>query len=131
MGFLGKLLGMGIGTTVESIAGVVDKFVETEEEKKAAEVVMMKLKQNEAKWQSEITKVQAAHRSIFVAGARPFLLWVCGIGFLFVFLINPILQWALGMPGPVLPVDIMMELTIGMLGLSGLRTIEKITGVAK
>lgn len=131
MGFLSKLLGLGVGTTVESIGKVVDKFVETDEEKKAAEVVMMKLMQEPDKWQSEITKVQAAHRSLFVAGARPFIMWVMGCGFLFAFLINPILQWSLSIAGPALPVDIMMELTLGMLGLSGLRTFEKITGVAK
>ena len=76
--------------------------------------------------------IQAQHRSTFVAGARPFILWVCGLGFLFSFVINPILQWIAPESGsPVLPLDVMMELTLAMLGLAGLRTVEKLQGKSK
>ena len=79
--------------------------------------------------QAEIMKVQANHRSSFVAGARPFLMWVCGLGFLFAFVINPILQWIAPQLGaPELPLDAMLELTLAMLGLAGLRTVEKLKG---
>jgi len=59
-------------------------------------------------------------------------MWVCGFGFMFAFLINPILQWLLPHIGaPELPLDVMMELTLAMLGLAGLRTYEKLKGVSK
>jgi hypothetical protein len=59
-------------------------------------------------------------------------MWVCGLGFLFAFVINPILMWLMPEVGaPELPLDVMMELALAMLGLAGLRTIEKIKGVAK
>jgi hypothetical protein len=81
--------------------------------------------------QAEISRVQAGHRSIFVAGARPFLMWVCGLGFLFAFVINPVLQWlAPELGSPELPLDAMLELTLAMLGLAGLRTVEKLNGKA-
>ena len=131
MGFLSKLIGGGIGQMADGIAGAIDRFVETPEEKKAAELLKMKAQREPAKWQAEISKAQVAHRSLFVAGARPFIMWVCGLGFLFSFVINPIIQWISGDPGPQMPIDIMMELTIAMLGLSGLRTFEKLTDRAK
>jgi hypothetical protein len=57
-------------------------------------------------------------------------MWVCGVGFLMAFVVNPIMQW-FGLALVVLPVEVMMELTLAMLGLSGLRTIEKLKGVSK
>jgi hypothetical protein len=68
---------------------------------------------------------------MFVAGWRPAVGWVCAIGLAFVFLVNPIIQWVTGEPGPVLPTDIVFELMLGMLGLGGLRTYEKLSGRTK
>ena len=131
MGFLSKIIGGSIGEMADGVASAIDRFVETPEEKKAAELLKLKAQKEPAKWQAEINKMQATHRTIFVAGARPFIMWVCGAGFLFSFVINPIIQWISGDPGPQMPVDIMMELTIAMLGLSGLRTFEKLTNRTK
>ena len=44
--------------------------------------------------QAEINKIEAAHISIFVAGWRPFIGWVCGVGILWAFIIQPIAIWA-------------------------------------
>jgi hypothetical protein len=50
---------------------------------------------------------------------------------LFAFVINPILQWvAPELGSPELPLDAMLELTLAMLGLAGLRTVEKLNGKA-
>jgi len=121
----------GVVETVKGVADVVDKFVETDDEKRAFETVMARMTQEPGLAQVELNKIGAAHRSIFVAGWRPFIGWVCGVGLAFAFLVNPALQWATGKAGPELPLDIMLELVIGMLGLAGLRTVEKITGRAK
>lgn len=131
MSILGWLFGGGVSKAATGIADAVDRFVETPEEKKAAAIIRRKLELEPAKEQTEINKIQAAHSSIFVAGARPALLWVCATGFFFSFIVNPILQWITDNPGPQMPVDIMMELTLGMLGLAVLRTVEKIKGVAR
>ena len=57
-------------------------------------------------------------------------MWVCGVGFLMAFVANPVMQW-FGLEPIILPVEVMLELTLAMLGLSGLRTIEKLKGVSK
>jgi hypothetical protein len=131
MGWLGRFVGGGVVETAKGVADVVDKFIQTDDEKAAFKTVMARMAQEPGLAQVELNKIGAAHRSVFVAGARPFILWVCGVGLAFSFLINPILQWASGDPGPELPTDIIMELVLGMLGLAGLRTVEKLTGVAK
>lgn len=131
MSFLTKLIGGSITETAKGVADVVDKFVETPDEKAAFKTVMAKMAQEPGLAQVELNKVGAAHRSIFVAGARPFLLWVCGVGLAFAFIVNPVIQWTTAAPGPELPTGIMLELVIAMLGLAGLRTAEKMVGVSK
>lgn len=130
-GWVGKMLGGGVVEGVKGIAGVINTFVETPEEKKAAKIIMTKLQQRPNEVQAEINRIEAGHRSLFVAGARPFLLWVCGFGFALTFLINPIIEWITGYPGCQIPIDIMLELTLAILGLSGLRTYEKLKGLTK
>lgn len=79
--------------------------------------------------QMEINKVQAAHKSLFVAGPRPFLMWVCGFGFAYNVLIHPILDIWLEMPtvDPALLYPTLMAL----LGLGTMRSVEKTKGVAR
>jgi len=132
MGWLSSLVGGSVVEPIAAIGSVLDNLITTDEERAAADLLKSKLAQQPQMAQAEINKVQAQHRSTFVAGARPFLMWVCGLGFLFAFVINPILQWlAPHLGAPELPLDAMLELTLAMLGLAGLRTAEKIKGVAK
>ena len=87
--------------------------------------------------QMEVNKVEAAHRSIFVAGWRPFIGWTCGVGILYHFIIRDIIGWCLMVWAPDLPalpifdISELMTLITGMLGLGGLRTYEKFKGVSK
>lgn len=131
MGFFSALVGGGVVTAAEGVANVVDKFVETPDEKRAWDQVKAKMAQEPQIAQIELNKVEASHRTVFVAGWRPAAGWACALGLVFVFLINPVIQWISGNPGPVLPTDIMFELMLGMLGLGGLRTFEKLTGKTK
>ena len=66
-----------------------------------------------------------------MAGWRPAIGWVCAAGLAFPFLVNPILQWWTGQAGPELPMEAMTTLIMALLGLGGLRTVEKVTGKAK
>lgn len=132
MSWFSKLFSVASAEPIKAIGTVLDDLFTSDEEELTLEIVKQRLAQKPALVQAEIMKVQAQHRSIFVAGARPFLMWVCGFGFLFAFVINPLLQWLMPDAGtPELPLDVMMELTLAMLGLAGLRTVEKIKGVAK
>jgi len=132
MSWLRGIFSTQITEPIKAVGGILDEIFTSDEEELNLALIKQRLKQQPSLVQAEINKVQANHRSIFVAGARPFLMWVCGFGFMFAFIINPILQWLFPEIGaPKLPLDTMMELTLGMLGLAGLRTIEKIKGVSK
>lgn len=124
--------GKAVAEPIEAVGNVLDALFTSDDERLDKELIKQRLAQQPALAQAEITKVQAQHRSTFVAGARPFILWVCGFGFLFSFVINPVIQWIHPEAGsPVLPLEVMMELTLAMLGLAGLRTIEKLQGKSK
>ncbi len=116
---------------IEAVGGILDDLFTSDEEELNIEVIKQRLAQKPSMAQAKINEVSAQHRSVFVAGARPFLLWVCGLGYAFAFLANPVIQWVTGVPGPVLPMEAMGSLTMGMLGLAGLRTAEKMKGVSK
>ena len=90
--------------------------------------------------QLEINKTEAQHGSIFVAGWRPFIGWVCGAALVWNFIIQPLLLWVAWMM-PDLGIDMstapkldsgeLMTVLLGMLGLGGLRTYEKRLGVSR
>jgi hypothetical protein len=86
--------------------------------------------------QAETNKIEASHRSVWVAGWRPCLGWVAALGFAWVFLLQPLILWGLAMSGTDVPLpdfqtDALLELTFAMLGLAGLRTYEKQKGLTK
>jgi len=86
--------------------------------------------------QLEINKAEASHRSIFVAGWRPFIGWTCGLALAWTYVGVPIAQFILAQTGhlidlPALDMSQMMPVLMGMLGLGGLRTFEKFKGVSK
>ena len=127
--FLG--IGADLASPVEAVGNAFDKLFTSDEEKAQAAAVMEKLRQQPAALQVEINKLEAQHRSVFVAGARPAILWICAAGLAFAFLINPVIQWYTGNPGPELPLQYVMELVWAILGLGTLRTWEKVQGRAK
>lgn len=109
------------------------------DKKRQAELVLLQLKnsQEQLMGQLEINKVEAAHRSVFVAGWRPFIGWCCGLGVAYSFFLRPILTWALMMwhpsypPLPALDNAELLAMVGGLLGIGGLRTFEKAKGVAR
>lgn len=132
MGLL-SFLGVGKQATdgITALGNVFDKMFTSDEERAQAEAVLTKIAQQPHLLQAEINKIEASHRSIFVAGWRPFIGWVCGAGLAFPFLVNPLLQWFTGEPGPQMQVDALTTLVMALLGLGGLRTVEKLNGRAK
>ena len=133
MGILGTIFGGGAASAVNAVGSAFDKLFTSDEERSNAELVLERLRQNPHILQAEINKIEANHRSLLVAGWRPFIGWVCGIGLLWAFIGQPIFQWAVVISGsnlvaPIVVTENMMELVLAMLGLGGLRTVEKIKG---
>ena len=85
--------------------------------------------------QIDINKAEAANPSVFVSGWRPFIGWVCGSACAWNWIGLPVAKVGLSMAGyqiDLAPANLteMLPVLMGMLGLGGLRTIEKINGVA-
>jgi hypothetical protein len=81
--------------------------------------------------QADINKTEAASAEIFVSGWRPFIGWVCGVAFAYHFIVQPLLAFAIANTGgdaelPAFDMNALSTVLMGMLGLGGLRTLEKI-----
>ncbi len=129
-----------ISDLIKPVSGLLDKFIpdKTEKMKIAHDLATMAEKHAHelAKGQLEVNKVEAAHKSLFVAGWRPYVGWVCGGAFTLHFIIKPILDYVLilfNIDPPDIDFDIKTLMTVlgGLLGLGGMRTYEKMKGVAR
>jgi len=130
-------MAFGIGEAVAAGLKVLDKFVPDPAAKAEAE---KELRDALLAWdtsQAKINEVEAANPNPFVSGARPALLWICAIGFGWHYIVYPALFFlgsifhVTGMPETSGIDGGLFELAIALLGLGGLRTYEKIKGVAR
>ena len=131
MGFLSKILGGGITEPIQAVGNVLTGIFGTKGEKLSHEEIMVRLAQAPNTTQQELQKLDAVSRRGFQANWRPFIGWVCGAGVAIQFVVNPILVWATGEPGPQMTMSELMPLLMALLGLGGYRTIEKMTGKSK
>ena len=122
----------GIGSVADLANTVIGKIwpdkSEQEKQQLAAAVMVVQ-------GQLDINKAEAANPSVFVSGWRPAIGWVCGGACAWNWIGLPIMKAALLVAGykmAIAPADIseMMPILMGMLGLGGLRTIEKLNGAA-
>ena len=123
------------------VTGLLDKFIPDADERNrlAHEIATMSERHAHelAKGQIEINQAEAAHKAIFVAGWRPATGWCCSIALMWHFVLQPLATFVIaytGMETPPLPafdMDSLLTVLLGMLGLGGLRTAEKIKMVAR
>ena len=122
------------------VTNLVGKFIEDKDKKNelAHQLSTMAERhaQELAKGQIAANTEPAKHPSLFVAGARPAIMWICALGLLTQFFIMPIAEWAtaIWMPEislPKLQTGELMTLTLSLLGLGGMRSFEKSKGVAR
>lgn len=128
---------LGIADSVIGVAGkVLDKFVEDKDLRKKldhelkTQLVSLDLAQAQANIE------QAKHPSIFVSGARPAIMWICAFALAWQFIIAPIASWGFAIWYPVielpaLDTQALMTLLMSLLGLGGMRSFEKMKGVAR
>lgn len=122
-----------LGTLVDRL--IPDKAA-AERAKADMEAALIKASNEAALAQVEVNKIEAGHSSVFVAGWRPAIGWVCAAALAWAFIIGPVLAWSLAVLGireslPPIMTDNLFELVLAMLGLGGLRTFEKMRGVAR
>lgn len=116
------------------VADIVGRFIPDPAKQAEAALAIQQLAAQERTAQTEVNKAEAGSASMFVAGWRPFIGWVCGSALVYQYLVAPIFPWVINIWGghaPSLPgLDgNLWELMAGMLGLGGLRTYEKVQGV--
>jgi len=146
MSFLANIFGAAIGKTVKEVGegiGSLAKGLRTAitgiDPDKAAELEKLAVQAeslaNQA--QTEINKIEGQHKSIFIAGWRPFIGWVCGFALAFNFVVNPLILWIAELSGieninpPILDMSQLFPLVLSLLGLGGYRTFEKLKKVQK
>jgi hypothetical protein len=128
---------LGIAESVIGVAGkVLDKFVEDKDLKTKlshelkSQIVSLDLAQ------AQTNLEQAKHPSIFVAGARPAIMWICAFGLGWQFVFQPVAVWAIALSGadvvlPIIETEGLMSLTLALLGLGGMRSFEKTKGIQR
>lgn len=122
----------------EVLGKVIDRVWADPGEAAAAKLKLVELQQTGELQvilgQLNVNAVEAANQSVFVAGWRPAVGWICACGLAYKFLLAPFVILTMAVIGkpitlPVLDFNEMLTLLIGMLGIGGYRTLEKIKGV--
>jgi len=129
-----------VNALIGPATSLLDKFIEDKDQKAmlAHEISTMAERhaQDLAKGQLEVNKVEAASKSMFVAGWRPAVGWVCVTGMAMNFILIPMGNFALmvvdyGAKIPMVDTSQMMPVLMGMLGLGAMRTVEKVQKVSR
>ena len=124
---------------------ILDKVLPDPAAKAAAQMQLLQMQQNGelaqlaattdlAKLQIQTNQEEAKTGNWFIAGWRPFIGWICGLGLLYVSLVEPIGRFVATVffhytgPFPVIDTSLTMQVMMGMLGLAAARTVEKVKG---
>lgn len=126
----------GVGAVANLASKVLDRVIPDKAQAAAAQLELLKALQEADTSQNEVNAEEAKSSSIFVAGWRPAIGWVCALALAYQYLLVPLGTWGLDLAHIVVPTpptlsDDLWQLMFGMLGMGGLRTFEKIKGLGK
>jgi hypothetical protein len=133
---------LGIGSIIEGVGKIAGDLITTEKEKRELDLREKEIDQKTDLAQMEVNKVEAASASIFVAGWRPAIGWIGAAAMAYQFLLYPLMVWGWAWlqgvgwvpkelaPPPVMEADQLWVILSGILGIAGMRTAEKVKGVA-
>jgi len=127
-----------IDTILGAIKGPLDKLIPDKNARREMDHELQMKLMDAGLDQIAVNKEEAKHKSIFVAGWRPFVGWVCGVALMWHFILYDLLTWVTVVFFPDVPplpqlsgTETLITVLMGMLGLGGLRTLEKIKGVSR
>lgn len=116
-----------LGSLVEPVTGLLDKFIEDKDQKAkiafdlstmaerhAQELALAQIKVNQ----------EEAKGNLFQSSWRPLIGWICGLSLAINYLISPICA-GFGILIPQADMAVMMPLLLGMLGIAGMRSVDK------
>ena len=123
-------MAFGIDDAIAAGLKVLDKFVPDPNAKAQYEAELRDALRQWDQQQSQTNTAEAANPNLFVSGWRPAIGWVGALGLAYQFIVRP---FAVGAGWHDLPAldQTLMELVMAMLGMAGLRTYEKMQGVAR
>lgn len=151
MNILGALGGGALGSIVQTVGSIIDDLHTSDEERQAAELEARKLENQLLLGQQEINKAEAGHASLFVAGWRPYIGWICGTALGLIYIPQALVKagmwsyqvWVLlaawngggAMPSlpayPEMGAADLITLLLALLGMAGLRHRETLAGKAR
>jgi hypothetical protein len=126
-----------ISAALELGTKIIERVWKDPAQQDAAKLELLKLQQagelQKVAGQMEINKAEATNQSVFVAGWRPFIGWVCGSALAFQFIARPLIAWLSALFGhavapPALDMGDLFTLLFGMLGLGAMRSFDKAQG---
>jgi len=125
-------------TAILNIANtVLDRIIPDKTQAAAAKAELLEATLNgeiqNAVSQLQVNQAEAASKSVFVAGWRPWIGWVCGMAFAYTYIVQPLGQFVLALANhpvalPPVNLDGMMPVLLGMLGLGAMRSWDKANG---
>lgn len=128
---------LGVGAIVETVGKVIDDLHTSDKEKRELDLRELEIRQATDLAQMEVNRAEAQHMSLFVAGWRPAIGWIGAASMAYQFIAYPLLLWVLAgwfpdvKPPPMLDTDALWVVLTGMLGIAGMRSVEKVRGVAR
>jgi hypothetical protein len=131
---------IGIDDAIAAVANLADDAIKriwpdaTEIEKAKLAQLQQELQNQFALTlgQLDINKIEATNPSLFVSGWRPFVGWMCGAALGYAAIIEPLARFlavvAFGYAGvfPVIDTEITLQVLLGLLGLAGMRSFDKL-----
>jgi hypothetical protein len=141
---------LALGGIIQAIGQIAGDLVTTDKERLSAELELRRLGLEEDKLEADLVRGQlqvnqaeATSSSLFVAGWRPAIGWIGAAALGYQFLLYPLLVWVWSLlqargvvpgdlqPPPMLDTSALWVVLSGMLGIAGLRSVEKVKGVAR
>ena len=138
---------IGVDDIIGGVIGVVNKFIPDPQAQAQMQLELLKLKQADdfkqidaalqlAQQQTDINKIEAENPNLFVSGWRPACGWVCALAFGYHYVLQPLAAFVLAAFGipvalPDFDMNALLTLLLGMLGLGGMRSFEKVKGVTR
>ena len=125
-----------IGQILGAAAPILDKFIEDKDAKNKIKAELEQSMIGLQAAQAAANIEQSKHSSIFVAGARPAIMWVCCFALGWQFIFAPIISWGLVIWYPIVELPSLQtaeltSLVLALLGLGGMRSFEKSKGVQR
>ncbi len=131
---------------IPAITQLLDKLIPDPQAKASAQLELIRLQQSGELAQLDAWKAinlaqignntAEAQQGTFRGGWRPYIGWVCGLALSYQYLVRPLVPWAINAAGlqvpelPPLDTSELYALVLGMLGMGGLRTVERVNGKA-